>query len=33
MIKQNLHTHTTYADGINAIEEMVLKAIEKTLLF
>lgn len=29
MIKQNLHTHSTYADGINPLEEMVQKAIEK----
>lgn len=26
---QNLHTHTTYADGKNSIEEIVLTAIEK----
>lgn len=29
MIKQNLHTHSTYVDGKNTLEEMVLKAIEK----
>lgn len=29
MIKQNIHTHSTYADGINSIEEMIQKAIEK----
>lgn len=29
MIKQNLHTHSTYADGKNPLEEMVQKAIEK----
>ena len=26
--KQNLHTHTTFCDGHNSVEEMVLKAIE-----
>ena len=26
---QNLHTHTTYSDGINTPEEMVLAAIQK----
>ena len=29
MYKQNLHTHTTYCDGNNTPEEMVLGAIEK----
>ncbi|MBQ8813311.1 MAG: histidinol-phosphatase HisJ family protein [Lachnospiraceae bacterium] len=29
--KQNLHTHTTYADGKDTPEELVLKAIEKNL--
>lgn len=29
MIKQNLHTHSTYCDGKDTIEEMVLTAIEK----
>lgn len=29
MIKQNLHTHSTYCDGKDSIEEMVLEAIEK----
>ena len=29
MYKQNLHTHTTYCDGNNTPEEMVLAAIEK----
>ncbi|MBR4161945.1 MAG: histidinol-phosphatase, partial [Solobacterium sp.] len=28
-MRQNLHTHSTYCDGINPPEEMVLKAIEK----
>jgi histidinol-phosphatase (PHP family) len=27
--KQNLHTHTTYVDGKNTLEELILKAIEK----
>lgn len=27
--KQNLHTHTTYCDGINTPEEMILAAIDK----
>lgn len=27
--KQNLHTHTTYADGKDTPEEIILKAIEK----
>lgn len=27
--KQNLHTHTTYCDGKNTPEEMILSAIEK----
>ena len=26
MIKQNLHTHSTYVDGKNPLEEMVNKA-------
>ncbi len=29
MIKQNLHTHSTYVDGKNPLEEMVNKAITK----
>jgi len=29
MIKSNLHTHTTYSDGANSVEENILKAIEK----
>lgn len=29
MIKQNLHTHSTYCDGKDTIEEMVLEAIDK----
>lgn len=29
MIKSNLHTHTTYSDGVNTVEENILKAIEK----
>ena len=29
MIKQNLHTHSTYCDGKDTIEEMVLTAIDK----
>ena len=29
MIKQNLHTHSTYCDGKNSLEDMVKKAIEK----
>ena len=29
MIKQNLHTHSTYCDGKDRIEEMVQTAIEK----
>lgn len=29
MIRQNLHTHSTYADGKNPLEEMVQKAIQK----
>lgn len=29
MILQNLHTHSTYCDGINTIEEMVETAIQK----
>ena len=29
MIKQNLHTHSTYVDGKNSLEEMVNKAITK----
>ena len=28
-MKQNLHIHTSYSDGRNAPEEIVLKAIEK----
>lgn len=28
MIKQNLHTHTTYCDGKNSVEEMVVSAIQ-----
>ena len=28
-MRQNLHTHSTYCDGINPLEETVLKAIEK----
>ena len=31
MIYSDLHTHTTYCDGRNTPEEMVLKAIEKGL--
>lgn len=31
MITQDLHTHTTYCDGKNSPEEMVLSAIEKGL--
>ena len=27
--KQNLHTHTTYCDGKDTPEQVVLKAIEK----
>ena len=26
--KQNLHTHTTYCDGKNAIEELIVKSID-----
>ena len=29
MIRQNLHTHCTYCDGKNTLEEMVLAAIDK----
>ncbi len=29
MIKSNLHTHTTFSDGKNAPEELVLTALEK----
>lgn len=29
MIKQNLHTHSTFSDGANSPEELVLSAIEK----
>lgn len=29
MIKQNLHTHCTYCDGKNTLEEMVLEAISR----
>lgn len=29
MIKQNLHTHTTFCDGKNTIDEMIESAIEK----
>ena len=29
MIRQNLHTHCTYCDGKNTLEEMVLSAIDK----
>lgn len=29
MIKSNCHTHSTYCDGKNTLEEMVLAAIEK----
>lgn len=29
MIKQNLHTHSTYCDGKDSLEDMVLMAIEK----
>ncbi len=29
MIKQDLHVHTTYSDGNNSPEEMILAAIEK----
>ncbi len=29
MIRQNLHTHSTYADGKNPLEETVLEAIDK----
>ncbi len=29
MIKTNLHTHSVYCDGKNALEEMVLSAIDK----
>lgn len=29
MIKQNLHTHTSFSDGLNSMEEMVLAAIGK----
>ncbi len=29
MIKSNCHTHTTYCDGKNSVEEMTLAAIEK----
>jgi len=32
MILQDLHTHTTYCDGKNTPEEMVLAAIEKGLV-
>ena len=28
-VQQNLHTHTTYCDGINSAEEMVQAAIAK----
>ncbi len=28
-VQQNLHTHTTYCDGKNTVEEMVCSAIEK----
>lgn len=28
--KQNLHTHTTYVDGKDTPEELILKAIEKS---
>ena len=31
MITRDLHTHTTYSDGNNTTEEMVLSAIEKGL--
>lgn len=31
MILQDLHTHTTYCDGKNTVEEMILAAIEKGL--
>ena len=31
MIKQNLHCHTTFDDGTNTPEEMVLAAIEHQL--
>ena len=33
MIKQNLHTHSTYCDGKDRIEEIVQTAIEKDLLY
>ena len=29
MIRSNFHTHTTYCDGKNTAEEMVLAAIDK----
>lgn len=29
MIKQNLHTHSTFCDGKNTIEEVIITAIEK----
>lgn len=29
MIKQNIHTHSTYADGRDTLEQMVLAAIEQ----
>ncbi len=29
MIKQNLHTHTTYCDGKNTCEEIIISAIDK----
>ena len=29
MIKTNFHTHTTFCDGKNTAEEVVLSAIEK----
>ncbi|SHI99083.1 histidinol-phosphatase (PHP family) [Dethiosulfatibacter aminovorans DSM 17477] len=33
MIKFNYHSHTTYCDGINTMEEMVESAIEKGLKY
>lgn len=30
-MKQNLHTHTTYCDGIDTPEEMILRAMEQGL--
>ena len=29
MIKQDFHVHTTYSDGNNSPEEMILAAIDK----